>query len=310
MRAAALTLALAAAAAFGQTSPAKTMVVVNGQAIMGGQYLKRMEVLPGVGQLVNDKFIPATPGFLTLNKLINETLMLQLAKEKGVYPSDQEIQKSYDERLKQNPDILKAFQTIGFTEADFRYDVLIQLVEFKLVTMGVNITAQEVENFYKENPSSFSHEKLYRLRVITVKGPAARESVDSALAMKKPFGEVARQYSTDATKAQEGLVGDVPETALGEAYTSVIKNREKGYVSSWLERDGASIKLFVEDVIPAKALPLDAELRESIRRDLMVTRGQVKNDLNAMMAEFRKKAKIEYQGTAFDAQLKQLFGGQ
>jgi hypothetical protein len=36
-------------------------------------------------------------------------------------------------------------------------------------------------------------------------------------------------------------------------------------------------------------------------------KGQVRNNLPKMLAEFRKKARIEWQNTPFDRQLKELF---
>ena len=78
-----------ATSAFSQDD--KPMVVINGESILRGNYVKRMEVLPGVGKNFGGKFVEASPGFLTLQTLINEMLTLQLAAEKGVTPSEAQI---------------------------------------------------------------------------------------------------------------------------------------------------------------------------------------------------------------------------
>ncbi len=309
MRLIPLLLAAIPLTALAQTAHDATVVVVNGEPIGGATYIKRMEVLPGVGQLVNDRFVPGSPGFLTLSKLINERLILQLARQKGVSPTPAEVDREVARRVEENPELLKAIQAVGFTSDDFKYDTTVQLAEFKLLTMGVNITDLEVEKFYKDNPSSFTIPRRYRLRAIIVAEAAARDLVDTDLKAGKPFDQVARERSVDVTKVEGGLVGNVPEAALGPVYGPAVREKPKGHVTPWIEQEGGFLKLLVEDVLAQQTIPLDAKLRMSVRRNLMLDRGRVRNDLSAMMTEFRKAAKIEYQGTPFDTQLKQAFGG-
>lgn len=308
MRSLLFVLALFGGAAFAQTPLDKTMVVINGQAIDAKTYFKRMEVMPNVGQLVNDKFVPATPGFLTLSKLVNETLMLQLAKEKGVFPTDAEVDAQIKEIQADNPEILSALQRIGFTLDDLKYDTKIKLAEFKLQTMGVNITDQQVETFYKENPKGFTMPKRYKLRVIAVDTDEKKRSVESALNSGKAFGDVAKDLSLDVSRAEGGDMGEIAEGTLAPATLAAVKSTRKGSTTDWLSNDGLSVKFLVEDVLESKLLPLDADLRKNIRRNLMLDRGRVVNNIGTMMVNARKKARIEYQGTPFDDQLKEIFG--
>lgn len=290
------------------------IVTVNGQPITRTQYVKRMEVLPGVGKSIGGKFFEASPGFLTLQQLINETLMLQLAKDKGVEPSEQQITDEIKYRTDENPNFVTAFTMLGFSQADLRYDIKVQLSEFNLTTMGINIADAQVTKFYEdEKRAQFTLPKRYKLRVITIDTPALKKQVDDQLAAGKPFADVAKEHSKDIiTKYDGGLMGTIAEDSLGTTIKSLVQGMKDGQTSVWLpgQTAGVEIKIFLEKMLPSEVLPLDAKLRQRIRRKLMVDRGNVRNDVEKMMANQRKNAKFEFTGTPFDNQLKQLFNGE
>ncbi|MDI9641593.1 peptidyl-prolyl cis-trans isomerase [Kamptonema cortianum] len=304
---------LLAISSHAQTNPSKTLVVVNGAPITGANYMKRMEVLPGVGKLVGGRFVEATPGFLTLQTLINEMLMLQLAREKGVEPTAAQVDAELKRRLDANPEAMKVFELVGFTVEDFKYDIKVQMAEFNLTTMGINIADQQIEQFYRQQISEYTVPKRYKLRIVAVTSEAARTAVDQALAGGANFADVATQHSVDVrTKGNGGLMGDVPEDALNPETKSLVAAMKEGQTTPWAGGgDGTFVKIFLEKILPSQVLPLDASLKEEIRRRMMVDRGRVRNNIAKMMQEMREKAKIEYQGTPFDKQLKEVFeGGQ
>ncbi len=297
-----------AAISSAQTPMEKTIVIVNGQAIEGKSYYKRMEVMPNVGSLVNGKFVESTPGYLAMSKLINETLLLQLAKEKNVFPAESEVDAKLKESLTDNPDLLTSLKKIGFTEEDYRYDLRLQLAEFKLQTMGINITDQEVEKFYKDNAAAYTLPKRYLMRVIAVDTEDKKVAVDKALASGKAFGDVAREMSLDISRANDGKMGEVPEKSLAGGTQAAVMSTKKGSTTDWLTNGELSVKFLIEDILQETKVALDAELKKNIRINLMLDRGQIKNNLAQMMDEMRKKSKIEFQGTIFDSQLKSSFG--
>lgn len=307
----ALLFVLAAAATFAQAqiSPDRVLVVVNGQKITGASYYKRMEFLPNVGKLVGDQFLPAMPGFLALETLINETLMIQLATDKGVAPTNAQIDEEIARRLKQNPDFMKAFTMLGLTQADMEYDIRVQLSEFNLTTMGINITDFQVEKYYQENTPMFTVPKRYRLRLIAVTTDAEKAAVDADLAAGKDFAEVAKKHSKHVTNGNGGLMGDLPEDAIGENIKAIVKGLKEGQSTPWMENQGETkVKVFLEKIYPQEVMKLDDDLKYEIRQNMMLTRGRVKNDVAQMMANKRKATTFEFQGTPFDEQLKKLYG--
>lgn len=290
----------------------ESVISVNGSPIARSQYYKRMEVLPGVGRMAGNRFVEATPGFLTLQALIDETLMLQLSKQKGVEPSEEQITQEINYRTEENPNFFKAFQSLGFSMAELRYDVKVQLAEFNLTTMGINIADAQIQRFYEdEKKTQFTLPKRYRIRVITINTPELKKKVDDDLAAGKSFAEVATAYSLDTnTKYDGGLMGDIADFNLGASVKPLVESMKEGTTTAWMkgQNTGNEIKLFLEKILPSEVIPLNDQLKRKIRQKLMVDRGVARNDLPKMMEEMRKNAKLDFTGTPFDDQLKLLFG--
>ncbi|MCU0315974.1 MAG: hypothetical protein MUC92_05230, partial [Fimbriimonadaceae bacterium] len=287
MRHALLPLALALTSfSFGQAStqppttldPNRPVLIINGERVTTTTYYRRMETLGGVGRLVNDRFVPAAPGFLTLQTIMNEILLLQLAREKGVYPTEAEIDAQVKQAEAEAPEMLKDLLGTGVTPAEIRYIFTVNLAEFKLQTMGVNIANQEVDNFYRDNIVRYQVPKRFRLRIIAVKTEADQRKVDDELAKGKPFGTVAKELSQDLSRLNDGLFGEIPEGELGAARDVIISLR-KGQSSRWLNSNETRVKFYVDDILEPFTIALDAKLRREIREELMVVRGRSRNNV-------------------------------
>lgn len=291
-------------------SPDRVMVKVNGEPVTGRQYFLRMQVLQDVGRLVGEKFVPASPGFMTLQQIINEALTIQLAKQQGVYPSDAELNAEIARRTQENPQLKEAFTLLGLTDEDFKWDVLVTLCQFKIVTKGINITDFEVENAYKQSLATrYTLPKRFVIRVISVTKAEDQKKVDDALAGGKAWGEVAKEFSQDSGKLNEGKFGTFSDGDLKGALRAEIDKIKKGDRTGWMAAGNMFAKFWLEDVKEKEIVPLDANLKKEIRETLLMERGQAKNNLPKMMDEMRKKAKFEFMGTPFDESLRNVFLG-
>jgi foldase protein PrsA len=286
----------------------KPVVVVNGQPISYGTYYKRMEGLQGFGRRVGQNFVPASPGFLTLQQLINEALIVELALDKGVAPTEAEINAEYQSMMQADPE--RAQEILKFaTEEEVRRQIRIQLSEFKLQTMGINIGDQQVEAFYKEHPTMYTTPKTIDLYAIAVETPDQQDAVDKKLAAKAPFADVAKELSLDLTKSIGGFIGRVVESGLPDRIRTKVESLKEGETTTWVDADALKYKYYVGKVFSEKLSPLTPDLRKAIRQRLMVDRGATKNDLNKMMKEKRASLKLDFKGTPFDDQLKEAFSG-
>lgn len=304
------TAALAALAlgtfAMAQVDFTRTVATVNGEAISAPTYYRRMEHLGGFGSLVGDRFVPATPGLLTLQTLINEALMVQLAKSKGVGPTAKEIDDRIAEMRAATPNLDEGMKLLGMTEADLRREAEVYLSEYKVTTMGVNITDLEVEKHYNDNKTRFTTPTTYAIRLLQVTTDAKKQAVDTALAGGADFAKVAQEQG-EGTGVADGSELRVAEADLGE-WKDVLGGLQPGKTSEWVRRERSWVKVKLDSVTPAAVQPLSPELRREIRRELTVTKGAIRNNVAQMMSNMRKQAKLDLPESPYKRQLMLVFG--
>lgn len=291
------------ASAPAQVDVNRVVAIVNGEEIRGAEYYHRMEYLPGVGKRNGQSFSEFPPGFLTLDQLITERLLLQMAKEKGALPSDLEVSNELAVRKEDNPDLVKLWVDSGRNEEDLDYQIRYELSQFKLQTFGISKTDQEVEAYYKANPEQFTNPKQMKLRLILVLSAAEQQATDTDLAAGKSFAEVATARSADASKIAGGEFGTVPITSLNPSTREALSQVKIGETTKWLETkvDGqpAFIKFLVENILPEEKLELTPKLKRIWRKKLMLLAGSVKNNLEVDMKAIRKRSKVEIKQKEF-----------
>jgi parvulin-like peptidyl-prolyl isomerase len=279
--------------------PNRVVVVVNGEEIKGSEYYRRMEYLQGVGTRVGNSFLEFPPGFLTIQQLISERLTFGLAKEKGVYPSDEEVNAEIKLRLEDNPKMLDDWIAAGGNMEDLKYQLRVQIAQFKIQTFGITITDTEVEDHYKTKPDLFTTPKSLKLRIIAVASSDDTKVVDQDLAAGKDFAAEAKEKSIDITKNIGGEYGTVPEYNLSTETKTALEGVKIGQTTKWLTTapsggTGTYIKFLLEDIVSPKKLELTPSLKRTIRRSLMLDKGRVKNENTAKeLDQMRLKAKID-----------------
>ncbi|MBS1719446.1 MAG: SurA N-terminal domain-containing protein [Armatimonadetes bacterium] len=288
-----------ASVSVGQVDPARVVAVVNGEEIKGAEYYRRMEFLPGVGRFLGNRFAEMPPGFMTLDELISEKLVLQLAKKLEVSPSDAEIEAELRYRLEQSPNFLKEFTDNGISKDDVKNLLKLELAKFKIVTKGITFTDAEVTDHYTKNISRFTIPKRYQLSVIAVSNEDLKKKVDAGLAAGKSFEDVAKEFSEDLTKRIGGDLGLLPDYALMDPVREALNGVKIGGVTKWLQIGPAWAKYKFVDAKAAEKMPLTPSLREKIRREQMLVRGSIKNDLKKLMNQARKDAVVDIKSKEF-----------
>jgi len=289
-----------AATTLAQVDPNRVVVTINGEQVKGDEYYRRMEFLPNVGKRLGDRFAEFPPGFMTIEQLITERLVFQLAKEKNCMPTEGEVQAEFARLKAENPKNVQDWIEAGKLIEDLLTKIKYDLATFKLVTRGITITDQEVDEFYKANKASkFTIPKRVKLRVIVVDSEDKKAAVDKELTDGKSFGEVAQKYSLDVTKVAQGEYGTVPLDDLTEPVRNALSTTPIGKSTVWIPAKDQFVKFLKEDAIAETVIPLDDKLRWEIRKRLMLDKGRVKNDIAKMMLEARKNAKIDIKNKEF-----------
>src|SRR5262249_50571792 len=137
-------------------------------------------------------------------------------------------------RLSDNPSLMQDMVDRGLSEQDVRNQIKHDLVNFKLQTFGITVTDQEVQNYYKKNPSEFTTPKRLRVRLIAVKTDADTAAVDADLKSGKSFADVAKDKSIDVTKATGGDLGTCPIDYFAGQVQDALNGAKIGGTTAWL----------------------------------------------------------------------------
>lgn len=284
-----------------ETDPDPVVVIVNGEAIRESEYFRRMEHLNGVGKLIGNGFVEFPPGLLTIEQLVVERLMRQLAEQHGVTPTRAEIQQEIQDRAQENPNLIADWEKAGFKREMLEEQIFLELLEFKILTRGITITNQEIDEFYNdpENRVMFVRPARAKLRIIAVANRDAATRADAELREGKPFSDVARTHSIDVSRSIGGEFGTMPYDSMPPVVRSAVQPLAVGATTDWLNFGENLVKFLKESAMPESVAPLDAALRRSIRRKMMIDRGRVRHDIIQEVNEIRSKAQIEVRRAAF-----------
>jgi len=262
-----------------------------------------------------------------LKELIDNELLMQRAEKLGLLATDDEVnsklaeakapytQEEFDKQLKQRG------LTLDDVKHDIRQQLTIQKVLNKEVGAKVNITDQDITNYYNQHKAEFNLiEPQYRLAqilVTTQPNPQAKnpgKAQNPAEALKKiqmiynrlesgeDFGTDAMKYSEQPETAQNGGdLGFVPESSLkGDrgAFEAVSKLKPGQYTAVLPVMDPNShqiygyriVRLLGKEAAGQRELQ-DPRVQQAIREQLRDRREQL---LKAAYYEIvRDQARVE-----------------
>lgn len=308
-------LAVTTAMVIAQGNASDSVATVNGTPISSSDYYQRMEFLSDMGTLVGKQYVEATPGLLTLDRLITEQLLLQLAAKDGVSPTQAQVDQLERDALTTDPLVEKDWAQTGRPLSELLTTYKLEAARFNILTRGIIVTDQEVKGQYNGHPDQYTIPKRIHLKVIILSTPDKESQVDAALQSGKTFEDVAQSFSEDITKARGGDFGYIPEANLPTYFKTAIQGVKIGSTTAWGEgtsQDGRIFyfKALFADAAAGQVLPLDAALTESIRKSMMIDRGSKIHDVNKELTDLRAQSKIVITNPVFSEQYNKLEGTQ
>jgi len=258
-------------------------------------YIRRLELMPTPVQIGGNQATTAPAGYTTLVQMIREQVLLDMAKEEGVLPTDQQVEERVQRNMKNNPQIKQAIAEQRLTLDDYRQQVRVVLAEFNLRTKGVTVTEQEVKKIYDENKRAFYRPASARVRGILVQNPEVRKQIDDDLKRGFNFQSIVNKYaqnpvagvqSGESEFTLEGPLPQTPEGQLLQRVRSVLKNAKPQQVTEWIPLgNGAVVRYEVLARSQGQQLPFE-EVKDNIREQLMLQKGlQTNRDLNMELAK-------------------------
>jgi peptidyl-prolyl cis-trans isomerase C len=119
----------------------------------------------------------------------------------------------------------------------YRNQLLLDELRKKILSREVEVTEQEMREYYKEHPDLFGRQKMIRARQIVMKDRETAEKVLSQLqADPSRFEELAREYSEDIrTKERGGDMGHVRRHMYPPELDDVLFSLEENEISEVID---------------------------------------------------------------------------
>jgi len=261
-----------------------------------------------------------------LRELIDNEILMQRAEKLGLLATDEEVnaklaeikapytQEEFDKRLKERNLTLDDFKR------DLRRSLTIDKVLNKEVTSKINITDQDITDYYNRHKAEFNliepQYHLAQILVTTQPNPQVKnmkaqneaearkkiQMIENRLDSGEDFGTVAMTYSEQPETAQNGGdLGFIPESSLKQdktAFDAINKLKPGQYTGILAVSDPDSRQLFgfrIVKLISKEAAGqrelTDPRVQQAIREQLRDRREQL---LKAAYYEtIRDKARVE-----------------
>ncbi len=95
-----------------------------------------------------------------------------------------------------------------------REDIEIYLLAEKMIGSSIDVTEEEIKSYFEENKDSFDEKEQVKASHILVEDEATANKIKEELDNGKDFAELAKEYSTDTSNADNG--GDLGYFGKGE----------------------------------------------------------------------------------------------
>lgn len=152
-----------------------------------------------------------------LDSLItNKVIEMEAAKEKVKVTGneiDEELTK-LQESYGGEESFASALEQNNVSMDKIREDIEIYLLAEKMIKPSIDVTEDDMKTYFEENKDSFDQKEQVKASHILVEDEATAKKVKEELNNGKDFAELAKEYSTDTSNADNG--GDLGYFGKGE----------------------------------------------------------------------------------------------
>jgi len=210
-----------------------------------------------------------------LNKMINRKIIyLEASENKEIEISDEKIEQQVDSMIDNMRDkfggdaaLRQALQKQGMSinnlRANYRNRIRENLYvkEYvnKEIRPNVNITEEEVKNFYEENKNKFSEGTKYTYEIAFLPVDVTQKDIngikdklndvrEKILSKKITFEKAAEKFSDGPSSERGGLLGYVQKGQVVDEFEKVLFNMDKGEISKPFKTKHGYQIVYLEDI--------------------------------------------------------------
>ncbi len=229
-----------------------------------------------------------------LDKLINESIQMQMAERSGIRISDAQLNKTVENIAKQNGMSLKNFKKalqkdgIKYTQAreQIRRERLLSEVQRYRVGNKIQISEQDIDAFLTSKRGKSATSEEYRLGHILIQLPGQAKRDDIKKAEKKAekivkqlrsggdFSQTAIAQSEGRNALKGGDLGWRKEAELPSLFANVVPTLKKGDVSEPIRSPSGFHIIKINDK-RGGAIKL---VKQTAARHILVSENEIRND--------------------------------
>jgi peptidyl-prolyl cis-trans isomerase SurA len=243
-----------------------------------------------------------------LRGLIDQSLMVQRAKDMGLSVESDLIKRLDDVRKQNNlnsiEDLEKAVEGSGLPWEDYKTQIrngmLTQEVIRREVGSHINIPTEEVKTYYGAHSQEFTRPEQVVLTEIFLstegKSPEEMESVQkktedlrNRVVKGDDFNEIAKRYSEGSTAKDGGDLGTFQRGQLSPQLEGVVFKMEKGQITDVIQTKTGFEVLKVENHYQAGLQPLDKVENEVMNKLYME---KMQPTLRTYLGELREESYV------------------
>ncbi len=264
---------------------AKDVVSVDGEQVSMDEFHQYLTTKRTVRVVVQNQVVDVpvaeTLAFQALQELATQKLIMHMAADEGLLPTEKEVEDEIDFKTKINPKYLTDLKGSGYTMGQIRREVTYSLCEERLLTRGIKVDKSEVDKLIKENPDQFIEPATIVAYQILALSESKKNQVDAELSASTPFKTVA----TKLTQDPQGAPKQYAVAQLQEPLKSAFADKPIGYVTPWIPVGNGFVKFYIDARTEAKSIDMTPEKRELLRRQVALTYGRQANDLAQQVAD-------------------------
>ncbi len=290
---------LAAVAVLGCGGGSKnSLATVSGDSISRDDFYQHMMTKGRIRVIVQNQVVEVpvadTLAFQALQDLVTQQVIVQMATDEGLNPSDEEVEDEINFKKALQPTFLDDLKARGYTMGQIRRDIKADLCQERLLTKGIEVTAEEVDKLIEENPEQFMNAARADVYFVFVLNQEQMDEVDTALGSAQKFKAVAAQYSkTTGASESQGRYPIQVVNSMPEQVQNIVNSTAVGGVSDWIASGEGFAKFYIEGKTDAEPIDMTSQRKEYLRRQIAIDRGRAAKDLSAKVAERMRTADIK-----------------